>query len=347
MAAMASGSGESQGTSAGDQGKSGLPLDGMKIGITPYWLDSGNLVYTTSIKNYLEERGADVSVLNPNGDAAVQRDQVNVFITAGYDAVVLCPVNPGQQIALLKKLQDANIPTVLFWNVVPEGEMEKEGLHAPVFVLNDYETYREAAKKAVEYVRKNLGEEPKVIIFDDPSNPVLHARANGFQDGLLEAAPNAEILFRDFIKFTQNDARTKMQDLLLTYPEVNIIQPSNAEAGSGAYAALRAAGRGEAVDKIAKTEYILFEGPNNARLDFFLDPSTSIIDFVLIDFVGGGIEIGKKVEEMLGNENWKEMGGRMVVPSELMAHDCETAAAQFAEQYSILDDFEPIDCSKY
>ncbi len=343
MAVLASGDKETQGTPAAGQAMSSdQPLNGKKIGISPYWLDSGNTIYTNGMKSYFEPKGASVTILNPNGDAATQRAEVNEFITAKYDAVILCPVNAAQEVDYLRKLQDAGIRTLLFWNVVPQDQMQ--GLKAPVYQLNDYEAFKQAGMKAVHYVKDVMHETPRAVIWDDASNPVLHARANGFEDGLKAADPNVTILFRDNVDFTVNGSRAKMQNLLTAYPNMNIISPSNGAAAAGIWAALTAAGRGKANDKVAKTEYLLECDPNDANMRRFLDPSTSVIDMVNIQMWEGGIEVAKQTEAMLSDPNWKDVSLVSAVPSMLMSHDCAMAAEQYSAQNSTLKDYRPISC---
>jgi ABC-type sugar transport system substrate-binding protein len=331
-------------TSAGAGGDVDKPLAGMKVAVSPYWLDAGNLLLASGVETYLEGKGAEVTVFNPDGDAEKQRNDINTFVTDRYDAVVLCPVNTASSVPLLTDLQEAGIPTALFWNVPSADEMGDR--HAPVFELNDHDSFKAAALNAVEYVTQTMKQDPKAIILDDPSNPVLHARAVGFQEGLEAADPKVEILWMDTADFTQDGARAKMADLLVSYPEVNIIAPPNGESALGVYSALRAAGRGEAVDHVSKTEYLVLTDTNNALVELMLDPSTSAVDLVQVMQLDGGAAIGKKIEEMLNNPDWINMDSREVTPSRLMSHECEAAAQEFASQNSVLDDFTPIDCSK-
>lgn len=344
LAACAGGNAAETPSSAG-QTLEGLSLEGKQVGISPYWLDDANTIYTNAMKDYLSDLGAEVTILNPEGDAAKQRADVNSFVTNGFDAVVLCPVNTASTVPMLRELQDKGIRTVLFWNVPTDEEMQ--GLTAPIFELNDYETFKQAAHAAAQYVTGTMGDEPKAIIFDDASNPVLHARAQGFEDGLLEADPNAQVLFRDKVEFDIDGARAKLADLLLAYPEVNVISPSNGQAAIGAYSALQAAGRGTAVDKVADTEYLLLTDATNATMDILLDPSKSGIDLVQGLQRDGGFDVGETVEQMLLTDDWKSMGGRKAVPSRLMSHECTEAAEQFASQNSELQDFKAIDCAQY
>jgi ABC-type sugar transport system substrate-binding protein len=351
LAACAGGNGagtpSASGQATSGQTSTALPLAGKQIGVTPYWLDDANTIYTNAIKDYLSGLGAEVTVLNPEGDAAKQHADVNSFVTNGFDAVVLCPVNTASAVSMLKELQDKGIRTALFWNVPTDEEMQAAGLTAPIFELNDYDMFKEAAAKAVEYVTGTMHQDPKAIIFDDPSNPVLHARAQGFEDGLRAADPNVQVLFRDKVEFDINGARAKLADLLLAYPEANIISPSNGQAALGAYSALQSAGRGKAVDKVADTEYLLLTDATNATMDILLDPSKSGIDLVQGLQRDGGVEVGKAVEKMLLSDDWKSMGGRQAVPSRLMSHSCTDAAEQFASQNSELQDFKAIDCTQY
>lgn len=337
--------GASSSTSGGDStAASSAPLAGKKIGISPYWLDESNTLYTDGMKKYLTAQGAEVTILNPNADAAKQRDQVNTFITDHYDAVILEPINAASAVPMLRQLQNSDIRTALFWNVPPADQMQ--GLKAPVFEVNNFDSFEAAGKAAAAYVKDKMHQDPKAIIFDNPSNPINHARAVGFEQGLKSAAPNADVLFNDSVELNGPAARAKMADLLQSYPEANVIMPNIGEAAVGAYGALKAAGRGKADDKVAKTEYVLASDPDSQLMDMFVDPSTSVIDMVQTELADGGVEVGKVVEQMLQSPDWKQMDQRQAVPSRLMSRDCAAAAKEFAEQSSSLKDYRPVDCSK-
>lgn len=320
-----------------------LPLEGKVIGFSPYWLDAANSVYVNTAADYLEMLGAECQILDPNGDSAVQRQQIQDWITMGVDGVIWSPCETSQLTSLTKMMQDADIRVAVFWNIVPEEELEAEGLYVPQYELNQQEVFYDLAVMAVDYVKNEMGETPKAIIFDGASNPVLHARATGFSEGLLAADSDAEILFNDEVEYEQDAARDKMLDLITTYPEFNIVSPHTGNASVGAFSALQTSGRG----KLGDEWFVAVEG-DNQRMDMLLDDSTSCMALMLPDVYGGGETIGQKMEELLTNDGWKEVTGLGNVGGLALTKDKkEEAIAEYAKQNSTLDDYEEINLSEY
>lgn len=322
-------------------GQGNLPLDGAFIGISPYWLDATNTIYCNYTKEYLESQGAEVEILDPNGDAATQRQQIQDWIAMGADGIIWSPVETSTAVELTRTIQNADVRSLIYWNTVSEDEL---GDVKVVQIENSqYEEFYEMGQAAVEYVKNEMNETPKAIIFDAMNNAVCHARATGFHDGLLAADPDAEILFMDEVDFEQDTARQRMLDLITTYPDFNIVAPHCGNASIGAYSAVQSSGRGRAGD-----EYFILCDCDYQKMDLLLDDSTSVQALMQCDVVNGGTEMGEKMGELLLDENWRDQTGFMYTPGLILTkEDKEGAVEAYEIQCGTLDDYEPIDLSQY
>lgn len=320
-----------------------LPLEGKLVGVSPFWLDACNSSYCTSIKEYLEPLGVEVQILDPNGDSAVQRQQIQDWITMGADAVIWSPCETSQLIALTEQMQKADIRSAVFFNTVTADELEAAGISTPQYELDQYQCFYDMANEAVDYVMNELGETPNVVIFGCKSNPVLDARARGFYDGLEATGKEYNIVYNDEVEFEQEDGRNKVMDLLTSNPELNIIVPHTGNSGVGAYSALQSSNRGKAGD-----EWICMVEGDTQRMELFLDDATSVQAIMLPDCVGGGTEIAKNIEKMLGDENWKSDNSTGVVDGLAFYKSMKAEAIkEYERQNSSLDDYEPFDVKDY
>ncbi len=109
-ASAASGAEESQAENAGD-GKS------FKIGLQMKTLDSGFFVtladeFTTRI----EDLGWEVTVLNADSDTMKESENMDTFITQGYDMIIIDPYETEGCVEAINRAWDAGIPVICMDN---------------------------------------------------------------------------------------------------------------------------------------------------------------------------------------------------------------------------------------
>lgn len=328
------------------ESEAGGVLEGKIIGYTPYWLDVANASYADWTKQMLEAEGATVEIMDPNGDAAVQRAQLQDWIARGIDAVIYCPVEPPQTVPMVQLMWDNGIRVAGFWNIAPDEELEAAGIEMPIYELGNESVFFEAGQQAAKFVRDELGQTPKAIIFDGKSNPVLAARAEGFAKGLMDEEPMSEIVFRDEVGYTQEEARQKMQDLMLAYPDFNIVCPHTGDSSVGAFSALQTADKANKGDN-----WFLFVEPDKQRLEWLFDKTTSAEAVMIPDLRTGGEELANSVIDLFETEDWQSVGNvgdRGRVPGIVMLKDdVEGTIAEYDRICSNLPDYVKLDPNDY
>lgn len=100
------------------------PVSGSKgtVGVCIYKFDDAFMTtYRNALQKILEDAGYQVSVVDGNNDQAKQNEQIDTFITQGVDALIINPVMTSAADAIIGKVKDADIPTVLI-NREPTAE---------------------------------------------------------------------------------------------------------------------------------------------------------------------------------------------------------------------------------
>lgn len=107
--------------SAASDVEQAVPAGG-KIGVCIYKFDDNFMtVYRNKLQEILEGKGYEVSIQDGNNDQAKQTEQINTFITQGFDALIINPVQTTAAASIIQLVKDAGIPTVII-NREPTAE---------------------------------------------------------------------------------------------------------------------------------------------------------------------------------------------------------------------------------
>jgi serine/threonine protein kinase/ABC-type sugar transport system substrate-binding protein len=152
----------------------------------------------------------------------------------GALGIILCPLNIELLQNALQSVQAARLPLVLLASNVPSyGGVQLPG--------DDYLMGVEAGREAGRIIRDELSGRANVIILDFPSRPDIVTRANGLQDGVLEIAPNADVVGR-YLGGTRENGNASVTELIEQGVEFDVILSINDNGSFGAIEALEAAG---------------------------------------------------------------------------------------------------------
>lgn len=105
----------------------GLFAEGQKddgkivIGSNIYSFQDGfmNGVMKPTLESYAAEKGADIEIVDSEGQQANLNNQVDIFITKGVDVLAINLVDPASAQAIIDKAKKADIPLVLFNKEAP------------------------------------------------------------------------------------------------------------------------------------------------------------------------------------------------------------------------------------
>lgn len=221
-------------------------------------------------EKFAQEAGYDVTVLDGKGDAAGIANAADDLIAKGVTGFSVQPQDGASIDSVVRSAHDAGIPVVTLMNK-PETET------CPYILLDEkdmaFELGAYAAQKWLEFYPDShivLG------VLDEPMSQYVHeVRSQSFVDGVLSVQDDAEVYWYA-ANGVRDDGYTVTEDMLQAHPDVNIIYGTNGDASMGSFSALRAAGRGTAVDGVPETELFVSVDGTESELIELADPTSSL-----------------------------------------------------------------------
>lgn len=187
------------------------------------------------IGDFLRGYNIESRVYDADNNENRQPSLVEQARSDGAIGFVICPLNANIMDGVLKSLDEANIPLVLY-----SGNAEGFGYGGIVTVGDDYELGYKPGQFAGQIIADEMNGEARVIILDYPDLPAIVERANGLEEGVLSIAPNATIVGR-YLGGTEDFGRESVEKLLSEGVEFNVIVSINDAGSLGAIEALEAA----------------------------------------------------------------------------------------------------------
>ena len=224
-----------------------------------------------------EASAASVNLIDGKVDPSVQLRALDDLIAGGIDGIAYQPVEPAAAVPSIQAAQAAGIPLVIIG-----ARPDPASAVAPAALFNDYETTFKAGEHAAAWLKETKpGEKAKLVIFDVLTlGYCKDDRMQGFIDGVSATmgADNVEIKFRDTVEHKREVSLAKMEDQLQRDPDFNIFTACGADGVLGGIAALQAAGRATAVDKVPQTEYIFTIDGTPSELELLFAKDSSVME---------------------------------------------------------------------
>ncbi len=199
----------------------------------PYWFTEGEVAKKTA-----EELGYTANVGAHRGDTNTESTLIDTAITNKSVAIILDPANADGSVGAVQKAVDAGIPVILV-----NAEINQEGLAKAQLVSNNAQGAALGAQAWVEAV----GDTGKYVeLFGAPSDNNAQTRSNGFET-VLSQYPDMVKAGQEVANWDRTQGYQKMQSLLQANPDINGVISGNDEMALGAVAALKEAGKLEAV----------------------------------------------------------------------------------------------------
>jgi serine/threonine protein kinase/DNA-binding LacI/PurR family transcriptional regulator len=178
--------------------------------------------------------GLAYQVYDSDTDAYRQITLLERARTDGASVLIICPLDAQLLDPSLVSAQNAGIPMVFMHSDIPSyGGVLLAG--------DDYLMGMEAGRAGGAMVRDALGGQADVIVLDYPDLPAIVLRANGLIDGLLEIAPDANVIGR-YLGGTRENGYASVQSLIEGGVDFNLILSINDAGSYGAVTALEEAG---------------------------------------------------------------------------------------------------------
>lgn len=199
----------------------------------PYWFTEGEVAKKTA-----EDLGYTANVGAHRGDTNTESTLVDTAITNKSVAIILDPANADGSVGAVQKAVDAGIPVFLV-----NAEINQEGLAKAQLVSNNAQGAALGAQAWVEAV----GDKGKYVeLFGAPSDNNAQTRSNGYET-VLSQYPDLQKVGQEVADWDRTKGYQKTQSLLQANPDINGVISGNDEMALGAIAALKEAGKLNAV----------------------------------------------------------------------------------------------------
>lgn len=199
----------------------------------PYWFTEGEVAKATA-----EGLGYEANVSAHKGDTNAESTLIDTAITNKAVAIILDPANADGSIGAVKKAIAAGIPVFLV-----NAEINEEGLAKAQLVSNNAQG---AALGAEQWISGMGDTGTYVELFGNPADNNAATRSNGYTT-VISQYPDLVQVGKEVADWDRTKGYQKMQSLLQANPDINGVISGNDEMALGAIAALKEAGKLEAV----------------------------------------------------------------------------------------------------
>jgi ribose transport system substrate-binding protein len=301
----------------------------VRVGQILFSNNPSQLAYGRGVEEYLGQYGIEVTTVNGDINPQTQADQVSDFIAAGVDVILLQPVDPAAAVTPIQEAQAAGVP-ILTWGIKPD-----ESVTTPFVELNEYDATFEAGVIAAQTAQELWPDDPLgMVLVDIPTLPLCHdLRVGGFRDGVLSVDPDAEIVAEVDGKGDQLSSTTVMEDVISSGRPFNLVIGCNGPMTLGALGALEAAGRGQAVDKVPVSEFVVSIDGSLPEVTELLDPESALALTVLLTPVDNAAKVGDMTIKLLRGEIGPTDPYLDTTGSSVLGPDCEAVNTALREQY--------------
>ena len=183
------------------------------------------------VEKMLKEKGWEYTLVDCKDNSATQISQIENFITAGVDMIMVHPSDPSAVEDVCKEALDAGIK-VMCW----DDKMENTTVN---WVLDNTELGKTIAEPAVDFINEHYSEDNKaeVCVIGYPQTPILLEREKGIIEGLKAAKDKYEIV-ANIEGLVANEAQTNVETVLQAHPDCKVFLTVDAGSDIGANQAL-------------------------------------------------------------------------------------------------------------
>jgi len=210
------------------------------IGVSMAYFDQNFLtIIRQSIDKEAKARGLEVQFEDARGDVGRQTDQVQSFISAGVDAIIVDPVNSAGTPAITKLVQQANIPLV-YVNRTPGDVKLPAGV---VFVGSDE---KESGKMQMEALAKLANYQGNVAIMIGNLTDAGAVQRTKDVEQVVAKYPKMKVVLKQTANYSRNEGMDLMLNWLTNGEQIDIVAANNDEMAIGAIMALQQAKKTDA-----------------------------------------------------------------------------------------------------
>lgn len=215
-------------------------LSQTRVGITVLYPGSNayQAKYAETIEAYTKELGIKATVMDPQGDPAVQFNQIQDMISQNLDAIIVWPTSQNALIPVIRQSSRAKIPVITSNSPIGESGRRYIAAHTGP---NDCAQ----AEQAAEMLATSLNGEGNVVVVEGtPGYTVSILRKNCFLDKMEDAYPKIKILDSQTAEWNREKAQTVTETFLTKYGDkIDGVYAFDDGMGLGVISALQAAGK--------------------------------------------------------------------------------------------------------
>lgn len=203
------------------------------IGVTVYDMSSFITEGKEGIDRYAEENNIEVLWNSAAMDVGTQASQVDQYINAGVDGIVVVPVQADTLQPQVEAANSAGIP-ILDVNAT---------LNNPDITASVQPDDVAAGSQEAEMMMDKLGGKGNVVILQGPLGGSGEINRGAGIDKVLEKNPDIKVLAKDTANWKRDEAVNKMKNWISAYgKDIDGVISQNDDMGLGAKQALREAG---------------------------------------------------------------------------------------------------------
>jgi len=207
------------------------------IGVSMAYFDQNFLtIIRQAIDKEAKARGITVQFEDARGDVGRQTDQVQSFISAGVDAIIVDPVNSAGTPAMTKLVSQAKVPLV-YVNRTPGDKTLPPGV---VFVGSDE---KQSGTLQMEELARLANYQGKVgVMIGNLSDAGALQRTKDVEQ-VVAKYPKMKVVQKQSANYSRSEGMDLMLSWITNGEEIDIVAANNDEMAIGAIMALQQSGK--------------------------------------------------------------------------------------------------------
>lgn len=206
----------------------------LRIGVSVYNMSSFITAGKEGMEAYAEANDIELLWNSANLDVNTQASQLDQYIQAGVDAIVVVPVQAESLAPQVTAAKAADIP------VIPVNA----ALNNPDVAGNVQPDDVAAGEQEMQMMADELGGRGNIVVLQGPLGQSGQLDRQEGIENVLADYPDIKVLAQDTANWQRDEAVNKMKNWISAFgPEINGVVSQNDDMGLGALQALKEAGR--------------------------------------------------------------------------------------------------------
>jgi ribose transport system substrate-binding protein len=223
----------SQSAATGTAGASGSAGKALRVGVSVYDMSSFITAGKAGMESIAKADGIELLWNSANLDVNTQASQVDQFISAGVDAIIVVPVQADSLAPQVASAKSKNIPFLAV----------NAGLNSKDLAGSVLPDDVKAGEQEAQLMMDKLGGKGNVVILQGPLGQSGELDRTKGINNVLAKYPNVKVLAKDTANWKRDEAVNKMKNWISSFgKDINGVIAENDDMGLGALQATREAG---------------------------------------------------------------------------------------------------------